>query len=143
MLLWVTTNWIKEREGQTKIVQVNVSLSTPRVYHYAIMMTRYKITSYACASRVEQALADGDYELVPTGEEGQASGDVNVIQVEDEPNPAAENPQANHVPEGKPRSISHVSNLATMFCTLCLCIYVQELNWNLSCMILGTYALQY
>jgi len=87
-------------------------------------MTRYKITSYACASRVEQILADGDYELVPTGEEGQASGDVNVIQVEDEPNPAAEDPQANHVPEGKPRSITYVLKLCNYVCYICLCIYV-------------------
>ncbi|CAN6372770.1 unnamed protein product [Urochloa humidicola] len=47
----------------------------------------------------EQVLADGDYELVPVGGEGQAEGEVNAVQVEQDPNPAAEEPQANNVPE--------------------------------------------
>ncbi|CAN6351887.1 unnamed protein product, partial [Urochloa humidicola] len=34
------------------------------------------------------------------GGEGQAEGEVNAVQVEQDPNPAAEEPQANNVPEG-------------------------------------------
>jgi len=75
--------------------------------------------------RVEQVLADGDYELVPAGGEGQAEGEVNAVQVEQDPNAAAKEPQANTVPEGKPRSMSYVSTQCDyVLLSLCLSIYV-------------------
>ena len=60
---------------------------------------------------------------MPAGGEGQADGEVNVVQAEQDPNQVSEDLPANLVPEGKPRSMSHFSNYATMLC-LCLCIYV-------------------
>ncbi|CAO2191495.1 unnamed protein product, partial [Urochloa humidicola] len=50
----------------------------------------------------EQLLADGDYELVPTGGEGPAEGEVNAIQVNEDPNQASEVQFANPEPEGNP-----------------------------------------
>ncbi|CAN6275480.1 unnamed protein product, partial [Urochloa humidicola] len=49
---------------------------------------------------LEQVLADGNYELVPAGGEGQADGEVNVVQAEQDPNQVPEDLQANPALEG-------------------------------------------
>ncbi|CAN6307974.1 unnamed protein product, partial [Urochloa humidicola] len=49
---------------------------------------------------LEQLLADGDYELVPTGGEEPAEGEVNAVQVVQEPEPVPEDQPTNPEPEG-------------------------------------------
>ncbi|CAN6275173.1 unnamed protein product [Urochloa humidicola] len=58
--------------------------------------------SYAHAFRVDQVLADGDYELVPAGAEEQADGELNVVQVNEDPNQTSEASLANPELEGNP-----------------------------------------
>lgn len=53
------------------------------------------------ASHIDGALADGEYELVPTGEEAEPGGDVHVNHLEAAPETIPE-----QEPEGKPRSIT-------------------------------------
>ena len=73
------------------------------------------MSSYACASRVGSSLADGDYELIPAqGEGDEPEGQLNAVEVQEDAGQASEEPAANPVPEGKPRSMSHVSNHATL-----------------------------
>ena len=53
------------------------------------------------ASHIDGALADGEYELVPAGEEAEPGGDVHVNHLEAAPETI---PEQEH--EGKPRSIT-------------------------------------
>ena len=82
------------------------------------------MNSYACASRVGSTLADGDYELVPAQDaREEQQGQLNAVEIHQDPGQASEEPAANLVPEGKPRSITYVFNSCN-FIMLCLCIYV-------------------
>ena len=91
---------------------------------------------YAYAYRVE--LPDGNYELLPEPEGELAEGEVNLVEVQQDPNQISEELLTYFASEGKPRSITQFSNLCNFVC-LCLCIKSQELNWNSKCMILGSY----
>ena len=91
---------------------------------------------YAYAYRVE--LPDGNYELVPDSGGELAEGEVNLVEVHQDPDQSSEEFSTNFASEGKPRSIPQFSNLCNYVC-LCLCIKFQELNWNSRCMILGSY----
>ena len=67
---------------------------------------------------VGQALADGDYELVPAQEGEGAEGELNAVRAEPGADQVASEPAANPESEGKPRSITYLSNYATMFLSL-------------------------
>ena len=83
--------------------------------------------SYAYASRVDSALADGDYELVPVQGGDQLGGEVNAVDANQAPGQVPEEQLTNPDPEGKPRSMSQFFTYATMLC-LCLCIYVSGVD---------------
>jgi hypothetical protein len=59
----------------------------------------------ASAYRIE--LPDGNYELVPESEGEPALGEVNVVEVQQDPNQSSEDLASDFVSEGKPRSITY------------------------------------
>jgi hypothetical protein len=59
----------------------------------------------ASACRIE--LPDGNYELVPESEGEPAEGDVNVVEVQQDPNQSSEDLPSDFASEGKPRSITY------------------------------------
>jgi hypothetical protein len=59
----------------------------------------------ASACRIE--LPDGNYELVPEPEGEPAEGEVNVVEVQQEPNESLEDLASDLASEGKPRSITY------------------------------------
>ena len=101
------------------------------------------MNSYAYASRVEFSLADRDYELIPTQEEGQVEVELNAVAVNQDPKQVSEDQHPNSVCEGKPRSMSHVSNLCNYVMFSLVHYRFQELIGNLSCIILGSFGMQY
>ena len=66
----------------------------------------------ACAF-VGQALADGDYELVPAQEGEGAEGELNAVRAESGAEQVVSDPAANPASEGKPRSMTYLLNYAT------------------------------
>ena len=61
--------------------------------------------------RVESTtLPDGNYELVLEQEEEHRGTQANWIEAEKAPNQSSEEPKANSEQEGKPRSMTHLSN---------------------------------
>ena len=90
---------------------------------------RYNITEcLAFASRLDQGIVDGDYELVPYQGGAGAEGSLKVVHVDpaeasaSDPNPAL---------EGKHRSMNHVLTLQLSFYYAWLCITFQAFNENL------------
>jgi hypothetical protein len=59
----------------------------------------------ASACRIE--LPDGNYELVPEREGEPAEGEVNVVEVQQDPNQSSEDLASDFASEGKPRSITY------------------------------------
>ena len=57
--------------------------------------------------RLDQVLADGDYELVPAQAEGGSEAELNAVHAESTEGPAEE-PATNIGSEGKPRSMTYV-----------------------------------
>jgi hypothetical protein len=55
----------------------------------------------ASACRIE--LPDGNYELVPESEGEPAEGDVNVVDVQQDPNQSSKDLASDFASEGKPR----------------------------------------
>ena len=82
---------------------------------------RYNITEcFAFASRLDQGIVDGDYELVPYQGGADAEGSLNVVHVDPTEAQASEpNPEL----EGKPRSMTYVLTMQLWFYAW-LCIYV-------------------
>jgi hypothetical protein len=52
-------------------------------------------------------LPDGNYELVPESEGEPAEGEVNVVEVQQDPNQSSEGLASDFASEGKPRSITY------------------------------------
>jgi hypothetical protein len=52
-------------------------------------------------------LPDGNYELVPESEGEPAEGEVNVVEVEQDPNQSSEDLTSDFASEGKPQSINY------------------------------------
>jgi hypothetical protein len=71
--------------------------------------------AYAC--RIE--LPDGNYKLVPESEGEPAKADVNVVEVQQDPNQSSEDLATNFASEGKPQSINQFSNLCNNLCFVC------------------------
>ena len=115
-------------------------LNSPRafVFDCSIKQTH----SYAYASCVEQVSTDEDSARVPAKEEGPSEGELNVVNAYQDPNQVSEDLQTNFECEGKPRSMTYVFNLCN-YVVLCLSIYVSGVDWNPSCIILGSYEMQY
>jgi hypothetical protein len=59
----------------------------------------------ASTCRIE--LPDGNYELVPECEGEPAEGEVNVVEVQQDPNQSLEGLTSDFASEGKPRSITY------------------------------------
>jgi hypothetical protein len=62
----------------------------------------------ASAYRIE--LPDGNYELVPESEGGPAEGEVNVVEVQQDPDQSSKDLATDLAGEGKPRSITYFYN---------------------------------
>jgi hypothetical protein len=58
----------------------------------------------ASAYRIE--LPDGNYELVRESEGETSEGEVNVVEVQQDPNQSSEDPASDSASEGKPQSIT-------------------------------------
>ena len=86
-------------------------------------------------------LADGTYELVPESESEQCEAQVNLTEITEDLNQSSEEPKASSAQEGKPRSMSRLFlNLCNLLLFLLTCAFkFTGVDWNLSCMILGTY----
>jgi hypothetical protein len=59
----------------------------------------------ASAYRIE--LPDGNYELVPESEGESAEGEVNVVEVQQDPNQSSEDLASDFAGDGKPWSITY------------------------------------
>jgi hypothetical protein len=59
----------------------------------------------AAPYRIE--LPDGNYELVPESEGEATKGEVNVVEVQQDPNQSLEDLASDFISEGKPRSITY------------------------------------
>jgi hypothetical protein len=59
----------------------------------------------ASACRIE--LPDGNYELVPVSGEEPAEGEVNVVDVQQDPDQSSEDLASDFASEGNPRSITY------------------------------------
>ena len=86
-------------------------------------------------------LADGTYELVPESESEQREAQVNLTEAAQDPNPFSEEPRSSYAQKGKPRSMSYYFKFMHLLLFLSTCAFkFTGVDWNLSCMILGTYA---
>jgi hypothetical protein len=61
------------------------------------------------ASTYRIELLDRNYELVPESEGEPAEGEVNVVEVQQDPNQSSEDLISDFASEGKPRSITYFS----------------------------------
>jgi hypothetical protein len=81
---------------------------------------------------------DGSYTLVSADKDEGAWGDVHYVTVEQDPDQSPEGCGTACANEGKPQFNHELMCLLLSFgiyhCYR-MCIYVQELNWNPSCMI--------
>jgi hypothetical protein len=59
------------------------------------------------ASTYRIELPNGNYELVPESEGQPAEGEVNVVEVQQDPNQSLEDLASDFASEGKPRSITY------------------------------------
>ena len=98
--------------------------------------------THLCASHIDTTtLADGTYELVPESESEQREAQVNLTEAAQDPNPFSEEPRSSYAQEGKPRSMSYYFKFMHLLLFLSTCAFkFTGVDWNLSCMILGTYA---
>jgi hypothetical protein len=76
---------------------------------------------------------------VPESESEQREAQVNLTEVNEEPNQRSEEPSTSFAQEGKPRCMTLVFQFMQL---LFHCTYAFKfigVDWNPSCMILGTY----
>ena len=79
------------------------------------------------------------YELVPESESEQREAQVNLTEAAQDPNPISEEPRSSYAQEGKPRSMSYYFKFMQLIIVpIYLCIKFTRVDWNLSCIILGT-----
>ena len=65
-------------------------------------------------------LANGTYELVPESESEQREAQVNLTKATEDPNQVSEGPKASYTQEGKPRSMTYLFAIYTMYCSYLL-----------------------
>ena len=76
---------------------------------------------------------------MPESEREQREAQVNLTEVTEDPNPISEEPRSSYAQEGKPRSTSFYFKLCHLLLFLSTCAFkFTGVDWNLSCMILGT-----
>jgi hypothetical protein len=75
------------------------------------------LNNNASAYRIE--LLDGNYKLVPESEGEPAEGEVNVVEVQQDPDQSSDNLSTDFASEGKPRSITYFVNLCNPLCDAC------------------------
>jgi hypothetical protein len=73
---------------------------------------------------------------VPESESEQHEAQVNLTEVAEDPNQSSEEPKANFVQEGKPRSITLFLKLCNVVILFTCAFKFIGVGWNLSCMIL-------
>jgi hypothetical protein len=73
----------------------------------------------ASACRIK--LPDRNYELVPESGEEPAEGEVNVVEVQQDPDQSSEDLASDFASEGKPRRITYFVKLLQLFllCNVC------------------------
>ena len=101
----------------------------------------YRHTTHTCAFHIDSTtLADGTYELVPESESEQREAQVNLTEATEDPNLISEEPRTSYAQEGKPRSMSfYFFYLCNLLSFLSICAFkFTGVDWNLSCIILGT-----
>ena len=79
---------------------------------------------------------------MPESESEQHEAQINLTEVVEDPNQSSGEPKASYAQEGKPQSMTYLlSNLCNLLLFLFTCAFkFTGVDWNLSCMILGTYA---
>ena len=84
-------------------------------------------------------LADGTYELVPESESEQREAQVNLTEVTEDPNPIWKSPDPVTPRKASPGACPSILNLCNLLLFLPTCAFkFIGVDWNLSCMILGT-----
>ena len=113
-------------------------------YHFIVkQVISFIITTiHPCASHIDTTtLADGTYELVPESESEQREAQVNLTEAAQDQNLSSEEPRTSYAQEDKPRSMSYYFKFMHLLLFLSTCAFkFTGVDWNLSCMILGTYA---
>jgi hypothetical protein len=84
-------------------------------------------------------LTDGTYTLVPEPENESREAQVNVTVVIKDPNQSSEDQLTNPSQEGKPRFMISVFQLIQLLFLFTSAFKFIKVDWNPSCMILGTY----
>ena len=86
-------------------------------------------------------LADGTYELVPESESEQREAQVNLTEATEDPNSNPEEPKTATPRKASLGACPSILNLCNLLLFLSTCAFkFIGVDWNLSCMILGTYA---
>jgi hypothetical protein len=94
-----------------------------------------------CIHIESTTLANGTYDLVPKSESKQREAQVNLTEVTKDSNQILEEPPASFAQEGKPRCMIPVFQfMQLLFLFTCAFNFI-GVDWNPSCMILGTYVL--
>jgi hypothetical protein len=94
-----------------------------------------------CIHIESTTLADGNYELVPESEIEQREAQVNLTEVTEDPNQSSEEPLTSFAQEGKPRCMIPVFQLMQLLFLFTYAFKFIGVDWNPSCVILGTYVL--
>jgi hypothetical protein len=86
-------------------------------------------------------LTDGTYDLVSEFESEQCEAQVNLIEVDEDPNQRSEEPPTSFAQEDKPWCMIPVLKfMQLLFLFICAFKFI-GVDWNPSCMTLGTYVL--
>ena len=76
---------------------------------------------------------------MPESESEQREAQVNLTEATEDQNPISEERKSSYAQEGKPRSTSFYFKLCHLLMFLSTCAFkFTGVDWNLSCMILGT-----
>jgi hypothetical protein len=94
-----------------------------------------------CIHIESTTLTDGTYELVPESESEQREAQLNLTEVAEDLNQSSEEPQTSFVQEGKPRCMIPVFQLMQLLFLFTCAFKFIGVDWNPSCMILGTYVI--
>jgi hypothetical protein len=94
-----------------------------------------------CIHIESTTLANGTYELVPKSESEQREAQVNLTEVAKDPNQSSEEPLTSFAQEGKPWCKIPVFQFMQLLVLFICAFKFIGVDWNPSCMILGTYVL--
>jgi hypothetical protein len=94
-----------------------------------------------CIHIESTTLTDRNYELVPESKSEQREAQVNLIEVAEDPNQSSEEPPTSLSQDGKPRCMIPVFKLMQLLFLFTCAFKIIGVDWNPSCMILGTFVL--